>query len=42
MVERVFGYKYIPYKQVENGIFFGETWSYNGDTYVLLLMKMLD
>lgn len=28
------GYKYIPYKQVENGIFFGETWSYNGDTYV--------
>ncbi|WP_170935218.1 HNH endonuclease [Bacillus mycoides] len=27
------GYKYIPYKQVENGIFFGETWSYNGDTY---------
>ncbi|EOQ17198.1 DUF3427 domain-containing protein [Bacillus cereus] len=28
------GYKYIPYKQVENGIFFGENWSYNGDTYV--------
>ncbi|WP_186311357.1 HNH endonuclease [Bacillus toyonensis] len=27
------GYKYIPYKQVENGIFFGEIWSYNGDTY---------
>ncbi|HDR4695882.1 EVE domain-containing protein [Bacillus cereus] len=27
------GYKYIPYKQVENGIFVGETWSYNGDTY---------
>ncbi|PFQ93175.1 HNH endonuclease [Bacillus cereus] len=28
------GYKYMPYKQVEGGIFFGETWSYNGDTYV--------
>ncbi|WP_432360501.1 DUF3427 domain-containing protein [Sporosarcina sp. UB5] len=27
------GYEYIPYKQVENGIFFGETWSYNGATY---------
>lgn len=27
------GYKYIPYKQVENGIFHGETWSYNGATF---------
>ncbi len=27
------GYEYIPYKQVESGIFFGESWSYNGATY---------
>ncbi|PEM90667.1 HNH endonuclease [Bacillus toyonensis] len=27
------GYEYIPYKQVESGIFFGETWSYKGATY---------
>lgn len=27
------GHKFMRYKQVENGIWFGDTWSYNGATY---------
>lgn len=26
-------YKYMPYRQIENGIFFEKTWLFNGDTY---------